>query len=142
MTPTLATRRAAGLLLVAACLLPGSGCASAVATAAGTPECTALPQGSLPDSAGSLNEKDSGSYCLPLGGRVDIFLTAHPRTDAWQRPQLSVAGLLRPTSTGIMTAPVGVTVAMLVATSPGTATLSSRTPSGQRWRATLVIVPK
>jgi hypothetical protein len=139
VTPTHATWRAAAVLLAAACLLPSSGCASAVVH---TPDCTALPQGSLPDSAGSLTERDAGTYCLPLGGRVDIFLTAHPQTDRWQRPQNSAPASLQPTSTGIMTAPVGVTVAMLVATAPGTAALSSDTTSGHHWRVTLVVGPK
>ncbi|MFC5910317.1 hypothetical protein [Streptacidiphilus monticola] len=127
------------LLLAAAVLLPLAGCASATAAPAAVTPCTALPPSGLPDSAGSLTEANSGTFCLPLGGRVDVFLTAHPTGDRWQRPDDSAPSVLRGTTSGIMTPPVGVTVALYTAAAPGTAVLSSDAPSGRHWQVTLVV---
>ncbi|MFD0330684.1 hypothetical protein ACFQZC_26975 [Streptacidiphilus monticola] len=126
------------LLLAAAVLLPLAGCASATAAPAAVTLHGAAASG-LPDSAGSLTEANSGTFCLPLGGRVDVFLTAHPTGDRWQRPDDSAPSVLRGTTSGIMTPPVGVTVALYTAAAPGTAVLSSDAPSGRHWQVTLVV---
>jgi hypothetical protein len=112
---------------------------SAVAAAAApAPACTQLPAGVLPHSAGQLTEQQKGVYCLPKGGRVDIFLTA-VRGSQWGQVQASGAPVLAPANTGVMTAPLGVTPGMFVGTADGTAVLSSTTKSGQSWKVTLVV---
>ncbi|WP_225834605.1 hypothetical protein [Streptomyces sp. NK08204] len=102
------------------------------------PACTKLPAPALPHSAGQLTERQNGVYCLPRGGRVDVFLTAAKRSDLWH-PVKASGSVLTPTSTGVMTAPLDVRPAMFVGAEEGTAVLTSSTPSGSTWRATIVV---
>ncbi|MBF9070271.1 hypothetical protein [Streptacidiphilus fuscans] len=114
---------------------PASSSAAAAAPAAA---CTQLPAGVLPHSAGELTEQQNGVYCLPKGGRVDVFLTA-VKGSQWGQVQASGAQILAPANTGVMTAPLGVTPAMFVGTADGTAVLTSSTKAGQNWKVTLVV---
>ncbi|MCX3060949.1 hypothetical protein [Streptomyces beihaiensis] len=92
----------------------------------------------LPHSAGQLTEQHSGVYCLPRGQRLDIFLTAG-KGGRWQPVRVSGKDVLAPANTGVMTAPVGVTPAMFVGAGDGTAVLTSRAPSGNRWRVVIEV---
>ncbi|WP_042386771.1 hypothetical protein [Streptacidiphilus melanogenes] len=102
------------------------------------PACAKLPEPVLPHSAGELTQQQSGAYCLPRGQRVDIFLTAAGSGDTWQ-PVQATGSILAPASTGVMTAPLGVTPAMFVGTTDGTSVLSSAAPSGKTWKVTIVV---
>ncbi|WP_369394880.1 hypothetical protein AB5J72_50965 [Streptomyces sp. CG1] len=134
------------LTLVAAALL--SACSARASTVAAAPAptstppsppaCAKLPAGVLPHSAGQLTQEHKGVYCLPRGQRVDIFLTAR-KSGRWQPVHIAGNGVLAPANTGVMTAPVGVTPAMFVGTTDGTAALTSTTPSGGRWKVTIEV---
>ncbi|MFB7504926.1 hypothetical protein [Streptomyces broussonetiae] len=134
------------LTLMAAALL--SACSAAPTTVAAVPApssappsppaCAKLPAGVLPHSAGQLTQEREGVYCLPRGQRVDVFLSAG-KSGRWQPVQTAGNGVLAPANTGVMTAPVGVTPAMFVGTTDGTAVLSSSNPSGGRWRVTIEV---
>ncbi|WP_037603604.1 hypothetical protein [Streptacidiphilus rugosus] len=121
-----------------------SGCAGSAAktpAAAPTPQpsCSKLPDPVLPHSAGTLTEQQAGVYCLPMGDRVDVFLTA-ARGGRWQPVHASDGGtVVTPTNTGVMTAPLGVTPAMFVGTAVGVTRISSSTTSGKSWTVTLVV---
>ncbi|MEZ0065603.1 hypothetical protein ABIA32_001603 [Streptacidiphilus sp. MAP12-20] len=115
--------------------------ASTPPTAVPTPQavaCTRLPDAVLPHSAGMLTEQQTGAYCLPRGERVDVFLTA-AKGGQWQPVHASGDGVLAPTSTGVMTAPLGVTPAMFIGATDGTAVLTSGTASGATWKVTVVV---
>ncbi|WP_157597257.1 hypothetical protein [Streptacidiphilus rugosus] len=146
------TRAKAGALRAAAAaalLAALAGCDSAApprqassttVAAAPAPACEKLPEGSLPHSAGMLTEQQTGAYCLPRGQRLDVFLTA-TKGSQWRPVHASGAGgVLAPANTGVMTAPLGVTPAMFVGATDGTATLSSATASGAAtWTVTVVV---
>ncbi|KOV65254.1 hypothetical protein [Streptomyces sp. MMG1121] len=107
-------------------------------TASTHPACAKLPDDVLPHSAGQLTQQHSGVYCLPHGQRVDVFLTAG-KSGRWQPVHASGNGVLAPANTGVMTAPVGVTPAMFMGATDGTAVLTSTTPSGHRWKVTIEV---
>ncbi|MFJ8364096.1 hypothetical protein [Streptomyces sp. NPDC093984] len=146
---------AAGLsaALVATALL--TGCTSAAATSAppSAPPTSSSPTGvavrchqlhpaTLPRSAGSLTQADSGAFCLRIGQRVDVFLAAPEgavQGMSWRAIGSSNPHVLAPVGTGVMTAPLGVTPGLFVARSPGASTLTSTRPDGTSWRVTLVV---
>ncbi|MGW5658632.1 hypothetical protein ACWEWG_00810 [Streptomyces sp. NPDC003758] len=145
---------AAGLsaALVATALL--TGCTSAAATSAppAAPptssstavavRCHQLHPATLPRSAGSLTQADSGAFCLRVGQRVDVFLAAPEgavQGTHWRAIGSSSPEVLAPVGTGVMTAPLGVTPGLFVARSPGASTLTSTCPDGTSWRVTLVV---
>ncbi|MDF3292990.1 hypothetical protein [Streptomyces silvisoli] len=103
--------------------------------------CRTLPPAQLPHSAGTLTETDSGTYCLRVGGQLDVFLTAKgtQMSARWSPVTSSAPQLLAPANSGVLTPPVGVTPGVFVATAPGTVQLSSRTSDGKRWQATVRI---
>jgi hypothetical protein len=112
--------------------------ATTKAAAAPAPPCAKLPDPVLPQSAGALTEQQNAVYCLPRGQRVDVFLTA-VKGSRWQPVKASGDGVLTPTNTDVMTAPIGVTPAMFVGTTDGTSVLTSSTPSGGSWKVTVVV---
>ncbi|MEY9871289.1 hypothetical protein ABH931_000754 [Streptacidiphilus sp. MAP12-33] len=135
----------AAIVLLAACsgaAAPAAAPAASPATANPSPTvlpaCAKLPDPVLPHSAGELTEQQHGVYCLPRGQRLDIFLTAAKSADVWT-PVQATGSVLAPTSTGVMTAPLGVTPAMFVGTADGTSQLTSTAPSGARWTVTVVV---
>ncbi|MEU8694144.1 hypothetical protein [Streptomyces sp. NPDC048665] len=127
--------------LLSACSAKPSTVAAAPAPTSSAPTpsaCAKLPGGVLPHSAGQLTQAHRGVYCLPRGQRVDVFLTAG-KSGRWQPVHADGNGVLAPANTGVVTAPVGVTPAMFVGATDGTAVLTSGTPSGGRWRVTIEV---
>lgn len=118
------------------------GRAAAKPTSVPAARCHTLPPGHLPHSAGALTQADSGTYCLPIGEQVDVFLSvplAQARSMRWSPVSITSAKVLTRMNNGILTPPVGVTPAILQGTAPGTATLASRLPDGRSWHATIVV---
>ncbi|MDF2255547.1 hypothetical protein [Streptantibioticus ferralitis] len=117
-----------------------SGCGHQAVAQSPAP-CSTLPPAQLPHSAGTLTQADSGTYCLPVGGQLDVFLTAKSAqmSARWSPVASSAPQLLAPTNGGALTPPVGVTPAVFVGTAPGTVRLSSRTADGRHWQATVRI---
>lgn len=140
-------RRPAGVFPVAvlAAAAMTSGCAGTAAAHSTPPAaaCRALPAAVLPHAAGSLSQADTGTYCLSLGRQVDVFLTApgdHPAQSArWSPVTSSSPNVLTATSSGVLTAPMGVTPGIFVGTARGTAVVASRLPGGRTWRAVVVV---
>jgi len=135
---------------LAACALFTAGCSASAAepsatpsTSQAAPHCHQPHQASLPHSWGSLSESDSGAYCLPLGKRIDVFLTAPgrslQRSARWSTIRSSDPKVVAPTNTGVFTAPLGVTPGLFLGKAPGTAVLTSSTPSGKPWTVTIVV---
>jgi hypothetical protein len=118
-----------------------SGCGHKAVAQNPTTPCRPLPPAQLPHSAGTLTQTDSGTYCLHVGGQLDVFLSADgPQMSArWSPVTSSAPQLLASASSGVLTPPVGVTPGVFVATAPGTVQLSSRTSDGKRWQATVRI---
>lgn len=142
-----AVRIAAAL---AATALLTTGCAAATAatpsTAPSTPQAPRCHQprpAALPHAWGSLSQTDSGAYCLPVGKQIDVFLTAPGDSPAqsarWGQIRSSDAQVLAPTSTGVLTAPLGVTPGIFLGRAPGTAELTSATTTGKPWTVTIVV---
>jgi hypothetical protein len=135
---------AAGAVLLSGC----GGGAAAVSDGTGkAPACKPLPPAQLPHLAGSLTQDDTGSYCLPLGARLGVFLTATgpgagpgaPPSHRWSEITSSAPRRLAAANSGVLTPPLGVTPGVFVGVAAGTATLGSRTPDGKGWRVTIVV---
>jgi len=135
---------------IAACALLTAGCSASAATPSAAPStsqtaphCHQPHRASLPHAWGSLSETDSGAYCLPLGRQIDVFLTApghNPERSArWNAIRSSAPEVLAPTNTGVLTAPLGVTPGIFLGRAPGTAVLTSSTPTGKPWTVTVVV---
>lgn len=158
MTPTsISLRRRSSAL--AACLVVcaalAAGCAGPSAdtgaqaaahsspNAQSVPACTTPPPGELPHAAGSLTQTDTGVYCLTEGQQIDVFLTASSGSGTagtgWSQITSSGTAVLTPLSSGVLTAPRGVTPGIFLGAVRGTATLSSRLPNGKTWTATVVV---
>ncbi|MEY9965186.1 hypothetical protein ABIA33_003228 [Streptacidiphilus sp. MAP12-16] len=141
--PRRAAALAAGLAATAA-LVAGCGGPTPVAVTAASapaPACHSLPAPVLPHSAGSLTQITLGTYCLTVGQRVDVFLTAPSSAsgDKWGAVASSDQGVLVPTSSGVLTAPLGVTPGLFVGATRGTAVLRSSTSTGMSWQVTVVV---
>ncbi len=107
----------------------------------------------LPRTAGTLTEADSGTFCLPAGGQLAVFLaplTGADGTNAangvtsaaanrWSGVVSSAPQVLAATSTGVLTAPVGVTPGLFQGATAGAARLASSTADGRSWQVTIVI---
>ncbi|WBP86165.1 hypothetical protein [Kitasatospora cathayae] len=121
------------LLLLTACATQGT----TGATATGNTDCRPPAEAVLPGTAGTLAETDTGSFCLPTGQRLTVFLTA-TGTAHWSAVTSSDPRVLAPAKAPL-TAPVGVTPALFAANGPGTAQLTSQDGTGHRWQATIVV---
>jgi hypothetical protein len=129
----------AAIPVTAACAHTAAPAATAPA-APSRPSCQHLPEASVPNAAGSLDEASSGAYCLAVGQAVDVFLhAADPATAHWSPITSSDPEVLRAQRTGVLTAPVGVTPGIFGAQHPGTATLSSSAEAGRTWTVTIVV---
>lgn len=107
-------------------------------------DCKQPPPAEVPGAAGALTEAESGTYCLAIGQRLAVFLTApgghKPGAPRWTPIATSAPHVLSPRSSGILTAPVGVTPGIFQALDPGTAELTSNVPGTDRtWHATVLI---
>jgi hypothetical protein len=145
-SPRRARQVAPLLATLALATLACAGCTAA--NAAPTPGATTLPAcrapeaAVLPDTAGSLTESDSGSYCLPLGQGLDVFLTAPANgapTAGWSRIAVGDTAILGYGNSGVLTAPLGVTPGVFVGRQTGSTTLVSTLPDGTAWRVTIVV---
>ncbi|MBM9507962.1 hypothetical protein [Actinacidiphila acididurans] len=131
----------------AASLTPSSPAGTPAATSSGpttATDCEQPPPAEVPGAAGALTEAESGTYCLAIGQQLDVFLTApgghKPGAPRWTPIATSAPHVLSPRSSGILTAPVGVTPGIFQALDPGTAELTSNVPGTDRtWHATVVI---
>lgn len=106
--------------------------------------CKKLPAATLPGAAGAVSQADSGTFCLAAGAVLDVFLTSpsvpKPGMKRWNRVATSDAHILAPRSSGMLTAPVGVTPGIFQAQAPGSVELSSSLPdSGRTWHVTIVV---
>jgi hypothetical protein len=123
-----------------ACGLSGlAGCAGQ-APGAAAPSCRQPSESVLPNTSGSLDETSAGAYCLRVGEAVAVFL--HGQSTArlrWAPISSSDQVVLAPKSTGVLTAPIGVTPGIFAGRTPGTAKLSSSQPGGATWSVTIVV---
>jgi len=119
-------------LVVSGCARTGSGGPSPV-------PCRSLSEAALPDSAGTLDESSSGTYCLTVGQTVDVFLHGTGTSVRWTPIASSRPDVLAPQRTGVLTAPVGVTPGIFTAMRAGTAQLTSSQPNGPSWSVTVVV---
>jgi hypothetical protein len=108
-----------------------------------TAACTKLPAADIPGAVGTVTEADSGTFCLPLGQRVDVFLTVPggpgSKGPRWSPAASSDRTVLAPRTSGILTAPLGVTPGVFQSLRPGTVTLTSRLAPGRAWKVTIVV---
>ncbi|NUR00867.1 MAG: hypothetical protein HOY79_31375 [Streptomyces sp.] len=131
----------------AASLPPSSPADSPAASSSGRTTATACnqpPPASVPGAAGALTEAESGTYCLAVGQQLDVFLTApggrRPGATRWTPITTSAPHVLPPRSSGILTAPVGVTPGIFQAIGPGAAELTSNVPGTDRaWHVTVLV---
>lgn len=112
------------------------------APSAGT--CKEPPAADVPGAAGALSQTDSGTYCLALGRQIDVFLTApgarRPGVTRWTSVATSAPHVLGMRSSGILTAPVGVTPAIFQALTPGIAQLTSNLPgTSLTWHVAILV---
>jgi len=127
---------------------------TASATASLSPGVTALPSSSadcsqpppadVPGAAGALTQAQSGTFCLAAGQQLDVFLTApggrKPGVPRWTAIATSAPTVLSRRSSGILTAPVGVTPGTFQAIQPGTAELTSSVPgTGSTWHVSVLV---
>jgi hypothetical protein len=135
--------RAARLLSTTAALLVATASCAGPGPAGPppAPACQQPPEGVRPESAGSLDETSSGTYCLTVGALIDVYLhVAPPATGRWSTVTSSDPAIVAPRRTGLLTAPVGVTPGIFGGVTPGTATLSSSRPGGGgTWTVTIVV---
>ncbi|MDH6580562.1 hypothetical protein [Kitasatospora sp. MAP5-34] len=131
-------------------LLLAAGCSGAARTTVAPPACRQPPEAVLPRTAGTLTEADSGTFCLPVGGQIAVFLAppagvaggtsgAAVGADRWSGVVSSAPQVLTATSTGVLTAPLGVTPGIFRGTAAGEARLASSTATGRSWQVTIVI---
>ena len=134
--------------MAAAVLLSGCGGGTAAERTAAGPTsttaaaCRTLPPGHLPHAAGALTQADTHTYCLPVGGQVDVFLSValtQAHSGRWSPVRTTSTKVLAPMSNGVLTPPVNVTPAIFLGATPGAATLSSQLPDGRTWRATIIV---
>jgi hypothetical protein len=125
------------LLSCTACTAQGASGATGDAGPAKAPDCQKPADPVLPDTAGTLAETDTGSFCLPAGQRLTVFLTA-AGTAHWSAVTSSDPHVLAPAKAPV-TAPIGVTPALFAATTPGTVALTSQDGTGRAWRVTVVV---
>lgn len=123
---------------------PPAGGRSSGPPPATTRVCRQPPAAAVPGAAGALSETDTGTFCLGVGQQIDVFLTApggrKPGVQPWHRVATSDARVLAPRSSGVLTAPVGVTPGIFQALAPGTVELSSTLPGDSHtWRVTIAI---
>lgn len=130
-------------LALAACSPATSAVAAtsgAPATSSPLPSCQAPGPASLPHSAGSLTQADTGVYCLGVGKLLDIFLTAPAgSTDRWSEISVTDTSVLAYGNNGVMTAMRDVTPGVVIGRSRGTTTVTSTLPDGKTWTATVVV---
>lgn len=129
---------------MAAALTAGCTSAHAAPSAASTslPPCRPPEAATLPHTAGSLTEADSGSYCLAVGQVLDVFLTAPagaPAGSRWGQIRAADTSVLGYGNSGVLTPPVDVTAGVFVGAHRGVTTLSSSLPGGTAWHVTLVV---
>jgi hypothetical protein len=78
-----------------------------------------------------------------VGQRVDVFLTVPggpgSKGPRWSPAASSDRTVLAPRTSGILTAPVGVTPGVFQALAPGTVTLTSHLAPDGAWKATIDI---
>ena len=136
--------------IAACCLatLPLAACSPATATVAAPaasspaalPSCHAPGPASLPHSAGSLTQADSGVYCLGAGKFLDVFLTAPAGASGrWSEIRITDTSVLAYGSNGVMTALRTVTPGVVVGYARGATTITSSLPDGKTWTATIVV---
>jgi hypothetical protein len=106
--------------------------------------CTTPPAADVPGAAGALTQADSGTFCLAVGQQIDVFPTSpqgqKPGVPRWTPVTASAPHVLAPRSSGILTAPVGVTPGIFQAMAPGTVQLTSALPgSGHTWHVAILI---
>lgn len=105
--------------------------------------CKTPPAADIPGAAGALTQTASGTFCLTVGRQLQVFLTAPgpPRADAarWSSVTSSDLSVLAPRSSGILTAPLGVTPGVFQALSPGTVELSSRLAPDREWHVLIQV---
>jgi hypothetical protein len=106
--------------------------------------CKTPPAADVPGAAGALTQADSGTFCLALGQQIDVFLTSpegqKPGVPRWAPIATSDARVLTPRSSGILTAPVGVTPGIFEALTRGTVQLTSTIPGGTRsWHVAVLV---
>lgn len=125
---------------------PSPSAPSATGSSSPARGCRKPPAAAVPGAAGALDETDSGTFCLAVGERIDVFLTApgghRPGATRWAGITTSDARVLAPRSSGILTAPVGVTPGVFQALAAGTAELTSDVPAagGRRsWHVTILV---
>jgi uncharacterized iron-regulated membrane protein len=126
--------------------VPSSGPPSATPSSVGAParSCKTPPAADVPGAAGALTQADSGTFCLALGEQIDVFLTSpegqKPGVPRWAPIATSDAHVLTQRSSGILTAPVGVTPGIFEALTRGTVQLTSTIPGGTRtWHVAVLI---
>ena len=144
------------LVIAACCLTPlvVSGCSTASASAnaasaatstsaAALPSCQAPAASSLPHSAGSLTQANTGTYCLGVGKLLDIFLTAPTNVVAsggrWTEIKIADTSVLTYGNNGVMTSLRGETPGVIIGHTRGVTTVSSTLPGGTTWTATIVV---
>jgi hypothetical protein len=138
-------------LCLAGVLAAGCSGAKAVTGAANSPSpnlatstaCKKPAAGDLSGAAGTITQADSGAFCLAVGQQMDVFLTApgspHAGAVRWTTMMTSDPRVAAPRSSGVLTAPVGVTPGIFQALAPGATVLSSHLPGGKEWRVTIVV---
>jgi hypothetical protein len=129
---------AIGTVLAALAAAVLAGCDGKPPVAA--PRCASPPEAVLPDTAGSLDETSAGAYCLGPGQSIAVFLhSPAPARLRWAPIQSSDPAVLKAQSSGVLTAPLGVTPGIFRGLVAGTATLSSSAPDGHAWSVTVVV---
>ena len=123
---------------------PGKASPSGTARPSSSQSCRKPAPADVPGAAGALTQADSGTFCLALGSQIDVFLTApggqKPGVTRWTPVSTSAPHVLAPRTSGILTAPVGVTPAVFQALTPGTAALTSNVPgTAHTWHVTILI---
>lgn len=128
-------------LLVAGCA--SSGLHPGQAASPPAPACRALPAAQVPQVAGSLDlANDRGRFCLRIGAEMAIFLSPSSSGGQWGPIAASAPDVLVPASAGFLTLPRGVRAAIFAGGKPGVCRVSSRSPNGEVWSATIVVGPK
>lgn len=141
--PSARRRRRPVRAALASAALAAAGCSAAPAPGpAPLPACRAPQAPILPNTAGSLTQSDSGSYCLAAGQVLDVFLTvpdgAAPDT-RWGQIKAADPSVVGYGNNGVLTPPIGVTPGVFAGIRTGSTTLSSSLPDGTTWRVTIVV---
>ena len=131
-------------LAILTAVLLAAGCSSGSGTSeVSTTACKPPEPATLPHTAGSLTEADSGAFCLGLGQTLDVFLTVPAKSAPgarWNEITSGDVSVVGYGNSGVLTTPLGVTPGVFVATHSGVTTLSSTLPaSGTTWKVTLVV---